>query len=58
MRFFTERNDRHALMCQAYRIRLGFGGPERIFELIRDDTEPKTRATDGPPVPAPPTCQC
>ncbi|MEV7391085.1 SpoIIE family protein phosphatase [Streptomyces sp. NPDC091215] len=39
LRFLTEGDDWHVLCCQAYRIQLGYGGPERIFALIRDDTE-------------------
>lgn len=41
LRFLTERDGCHHLVCQARRIILGSGGPERVFGVIRDDTKGK-----------------
>jgi serine phosphatase RsbU (regulator of sigma subunit) len=38
-RFLTEVDGWHVLAGQARRIRLGSGGPERVFGVIRDDSQ-------------------
>lgn len=38
LRFLTERDGWHHLICRTRRLILGFRGPVRIFGLIRDDT--------------------
>ncbi|WP_406423797.1 SpoIIE family protein phosphatase [Streptomyces sp. NBC_01589] len=43
LRFLTERDGCHHLVCQARRITLGYGGPERVFGVIRDDTKGEAR---------------
>lgn len=43
MRYLTERDGWHQLSAQARRIQLGYGGPERIFVLVRDDTRHEKR---------------
>ncbi|MGV9563924.1 SpoIIE family protein phosphatase [Streptomyces sp. NPDC003480] len=43
LRFLTERDGCHHLVCQARRIILGYGGPERAFGVIRDDTKREAR---------------
>ncbi|MET8276768.1 SpoIIE family protein phosphatase [Streptomyces sp. NPDC005134] len=43
LRFLTERDGWHLLVCRARRIILGSGGPERVFGVIRDDTEREAR---------------
>ncbi|MEV6057156.1 SpoIIE family protein phosphatase [Streptomyces sp. NPDC052107] len=37
-RFLTERDGWRVLAGQVRRIQLGYGGPERVFAVIRDDT--------------------
>lgn len=43
LRFLTERDGWHLLVCRARRLILGFGGPERVFGVIRDDTKREAR---------------
>ncbi|MBW8707450.1 Phosphoserine phosphatase RsbU [Streptomyces sp. MBT84] len=43
VRFLTERDGCHHLVCQSRRIILGSGGPERVFGVIRDDTKWEAR---------------
>ncbi|MGW7424172.1 SpoIIE family protein phosphatase [Streptomyces sp. NPDC054813] len=43
LRFLTERDGWHLLVCRARRIILGSGGPERVFGVIRDDTKREAR---------------
>ncbi|MFE7793827.1 SpoIIE family protein phosphatase [Streptomyces sp. NPDC057460] len=43
LRFLTERDGCHHLVCQARRIILGSGGPERVLGVIRDDTKGEAR---------------
>ncbi|MFE1849383.1 SpoIIE family protein phosphatase [Streptomyces sp. NPDC002387] len=38
VRFLTERDGCHHLVCQSRRIILGSGGPERVLGVIRDET--------------------
>jgi PAS domain-containing protein len=38
VRFLTERDGCHLLVCQSRRIILGYGGPERVLGVIRDET--------------------
>ncbi|MEU6324617.1 SpoIIE family protein phosphatase [Streptomyces sp. NPDC047009] len=38
LRFLTKRGGWHHLACQTLRIQLGYGGPEQVFGVIRDDT--------------------
>ncbi|MEV6116013.1 hypothetical protein AB0L59_26825 [Streptomyces sp. NPDC052109] len=41
-RFLTEHDGWHVLAGQTRRIRLGYGGPERVLAVIRDDIESET----------------
>ncbi|MFD7608492.1 SpoIIE family protein phosphatase [Streptomyces mirabilis] len=43
LRFLTERDGWHLLVCRARRLILGFGGPDRVFGVIRDDTKREAR---------------
>ncbi|MGW1917453.1 SpoIIE family protein phosphatase [Streptomyces sp. NPDC002076] len=43
LRFLTERDGWHLLACRARRVQLGYGGPERVFGVIRDDTKGEAR---------------
>ncbi|MEU1600487.1 SpoIIE family protein phosphatase [Streptomyces sp. NPDC005708] len=43
LRFLTERDGWHLLACQACRVQLGYGGPQRAFGVIRDDTKVEAR---------------
>ncbi|WP_055586381.1 SpoIIE family protein phosphatase [Streptacidiphilus griseoplanus] len=45
-RFLTEHDGWRVLAGQARRIRLGYGGPERVFGVIRDDTRREERRKD------------
>lgn len=38
LRFRTENGGWHHIACQIRRIQLGYGGPEQVFGVIRDDT--------------------
>ncbi|MFF2519423.1 SpoIIE family protein phosphatase [Streptomyces sp. NPDC058086] len=38
LRFRTENNGWNHIACQTRRIQLGYGGPEQVFGVIRDDT--------------------
>ncbi|MFJ2391583.1 MULTISPECIES: SpoIIE family protein phosphatase [unclassified Streptomyces] len=39
VRYLTQHDGWHQLAAQARRIQLGYGGPERIFGVVRDDTK-------------------
>jgi serine phosphatase RsbU (regulator of sigma subunit) len=39
LRFHTEHDGWHHLVCRTRRIQLGYGGPERIFAVVRNDTD-------------------
>ncbi|WP_328920339.1 PP2C family protein-serine/threonine phosphatase [Streptomyces sp. NBC_00208] len=39
LRFRTENERWHHMTCQTRRIQLGYGGPEQVFGVIRDDTQ-------------------
>ncbi|MER5805204.1 SpoIIE family protein phosphatase [Streptomyces mirabilis] len=43
LRYLTERDGWHLLVCRARRLILGSGGPERVFGVIRDDTKREAR---------------
>ncbi|MGW2612078.1 PP2C family protein-serine/threonine phosphatase [Streptomyces mirabilis] len=43
LRFLTEPDGWHLLVCRARRLILGSGGPERVFGVIRDDTKREAR---------------
>ncbi|MEW1773517.1 SpoIIE family protein phosphatase [Streptomyces sp. NPDC086777] len=43
LRFLTERDGWRVLAGQVRRIQLGYGGPERVFVVIRDDTRSQAR---------------
>jgi serine phosphatase RsbU (regulator of sigma subunit) len=43
LRFLTERDGWHLLVCRARRLILGPDGPERVFGVIRDDTRREAR---------------
>ncbi|MFE0632790.1 SpoIIE family protein phosphatase [Streptomyces sp. NPDC058864] len=43
LRFLTEGDGWHLLACQTRRVQLGYGGPLRIFGVIRDDTKREAR---------------
>ncbi|MEV6655196.1 SpoIIE family protein phosphatase [Streptomyces sp. NPDC051219] len=38
VRFLTEQDGWHHVACQIRRIQLGYGGPEQVFGVFRDDT--------------------
>jgi serine phosphatase RsbU (regulator of sigma subunit)/PAS domain-containing protein len=42
-RYLPEHEGWHQLAAQARRIQLGYGGPERIFVVVRDDTKQEQR---------------
>ncbi|WP_052189344.1 PAS domain-containing protein [Streptomyces sp. NRRL S-1824] len=39
LRFRTENEGWHHMACQTRRIQLGYGGPEQVFGVIRDETQ-------------------
>ncbi|MFF3878825.1 SpoIIE family protein phosphatase [Streptomyces sp. NPDC001978] len=39
LRYLTQQDGWHRLAVQTCRIQLGYGGPERIFGVVRDDTK-------------------
>ncbi|WUD70722.1 SpoIIE family protein phosphatase [Streptomyces sp. NBC_00510] len=43
VRYLTEHGRWHQLAAQSRRIQLGYGGPERIFGVVRDDTKQAKR---------------
>ncbi|MFD8503873.1 SpoIIE family protein phosphatase [Streptomyces sp. NPDC059687] len=43
LRYLTEHDGWHELAAQTLRIQLGYGGPERIFGVVRDDTKYEKR---------------
>ncbi|MDX2645092.1 SpoIIE family protein phosphatase [Streptomyces sp. PA03-1a] len=43
LRYLTEHDGWHQLAAQSRRIQLGYGGPERIFGVVRDDTKQEKR---------------
>ncbi|WP_328890563.1 SpoIIE family protein phosphatase [Streptomyces sp. NBC_00316] len=43
LRYLPQHGGWHQLAAQTRRIRLGYGGPERIFGVIRDDTKQERR---------------
>ncbi|MEU0038927.1 MULTISPECIES: SpoIIE family protein phosphatase [unclassified Streptomyces] len=43
LRFLTEHDGWHFLVCRARRIILGSGGPERVFGVIHDETKRQAR---------------
>jgi serine phosphatase RsbU (regulator of sigma subunit) len=43
LRYLTKHDGWHQLAVQTRRIRLGYGGPERIFGVVRDDTKQEKR---------------
>ncbi|MFF3517977.1 hypothetical protein [Streptomyces sp. NPDC002573] len=43
LRFLTEHDGWHILACEACRVRLGYGGPERVFGMIHDETKREAR---------------
>ncbi|MFF4395224.1 SpoIIE family protein phosphatase [Streptomyces sp. NPDC001480] len=43
LRYLPQHEGWHQLTAQTRRIRLGYGGPERIFGLLRDDTKQEKR---------------
>ncbi|MFJ9761788.1 PAS domain-containing protein, partial [Streptomyces sp. NPDC101149] len=43
LRFFTEYDGWRLLVCQTRRVLLGYGGPERVFGVIRDDSKREAR---------------
>ncbi|MEU6220793.1 SpoIIE family protein phosphatase [Streptomyces sp. NPDC047022] len=45
-RFLTEHDGWRVLTSQVRRIRLGYGGPERVLLVIRDDTQLEARRKD------------
>lgn len=42
-RFLTEDDGWHVLVCQTRRVHLGYGGPEQVFVMFRDDTKGEAR---------------
>ncbi|WP_217546790.1 SpoIIE family protein phosphatase [Streptomyces sp. GbtcB6] len=43
LRYLPEHDGWHQLAAQTRRIQLGYGGPERIFGMLRDDTKQAKR---------------
>ncbi|MFF3876241.1 SpoIIE family protein phosphatase [Streptomyces sp. NPDC001978] len=43
LRYLTPHDGWHQLTVQTRRIQLGYGGPERIFGVVRDDTKREKR---------------
>ncbi|MFF7470857.1 SpoIIE family protein phosphatase [Streptomyces sp. NPDC008092] len=43
LRYLTQHDGWHRLAVQTCRIQLGYGGPERIFGVVRDDTKLEKR---------------
>ncbi|MER5915957.1 SpoIIE family protein phosphatase [Streptomyces sp. NPDC001982] len=43
LRYLTQHDGWHRLAVQTRRIQLGYGGPERIFGVVRDDTKQEKR---------------
>lgn len=43
LRYLTPHDGWHQLTVRTRRIQLGYGGPERIFGLVRDDTKQEKR---------------
>jgi serine phosphatase RsbU (regulator of sigma subunit) len=43
LRYLPKRDGWHQLTAQTRRIQLGYGGPERIFGVVRDDTKQAKR---------------
>ncbi|MFF3878270.1 SpoIIE family protein phosphatase [Streptomyces sp. NPDC001978] len=43
LRYLTPHDGWHQLTVQTRRIQLGYGGPERIFGVVRDDTKQEKR---------------
>ncbi|SOE31721.1 SpoIIE family protein phosphatase [Streptomyces sp. OK228] len=43
LRYLTQHEGWHQLAVQTRRIQLGFGGPERVFGVVRDDTKQEKR---------------
>ncbi|MEV6116832.1 SpoIIE family protein phosphatase [Streptomyces sp. NPDC052109] len=43
LRYLPQHEGWHQLATQTRRIQLGYGGPERIFGLVRDDTKQEKR---------------
>lgn len=43
LRYLPQHEGWHQLVAQTRRIQLGYGGPERIFGVVRDDTKQEKR---------------
>ncbi|MGC5008265.1 SpoIIE family protein phosphatase [Streptomyces sp. DT203] len=43
LRYLTQHDGWHQLAVRTRRLRLGYGGPERIFGVVRDDTKQEMR---------------
>ncbi|MFF3566030.1 SpoIIE family protein phosphatase [Streptomyces sp. NPDC002574] len=43
LRYLTQHDGWHQLAVQTRRLQLGYGGPERIFGVVRDDTQQEMR---------------
>ncbi|MGW1885614.1 SpoIIE family protein phosphatase [Streptomyces sp. NPDC001970] len=47
LRYLPQHEGWHQLAAQARRIQLGYGGPERIFGMVRDDTKQEKRKEEA-----------
>ncbi|MFD4508098.1 SpoIIE family protein phosphatase [Streptomyces sp. NPDC058457] len=47
LRYLPQHEDWHQLAAKTRRIQLGFGGPERIFGMLRDDTRQEKRKEEA-----------
>ncbi|MFD3496253.1 SpoIIE family protein phosphatase [Streptomyces sp. NPDC058690] len=47
LRYLTQHDGWHQLAAQTRRIQLGYGGPERIFGVVRDDTKQEKRKEEA-----------
>ncbi|MGW5274327.1 SpoIIE family protein phosphatase [Streptomyces sp. NPDC004044] len=43
LRYLTQHDGWHQLAARTHRLQLGYGGPERIFGVVRDDTKQEKR---------------
>ncbi|MFC9635080.1 SpoIIE family protein phosphatase [Streptomyces mirabilis] len=47
LRYLPQHEGWHQLAAQTRRIQLGYGGPERVFGLVRDDTKQEKRKEEA-----------
>ncbi|MDX3078644.1 SpoIIE family protein phosphatase [Streptomyces sp. MI02-7b] len=47
LRYLTQHDGWHQLAAKTRRIQLGYGGPERVFGVVRDDTKQEKRKKEA-----------